>query len=30
MDVVNAITVRDPSSATIPGDIIKTIRIVSE
>ena len=30
MDVVNAISARDPSSATTPGDAIATIRIVEE
>jgi cyclophilin family peptidyl-prolyl cis-trans isomerase len=30
MDVVNNISVRDPSSAATPGDIITTIRIVEE
>jgi cyclophilin family peptidyl-prolyl cis-trans isomerase len=30
MDIVSTITVRDPSSAGTPGDIIKTIRIVSK
>ena len=30
MDVVNNITLRDPSSATTPGDVITTIRIVEE
>ena len=30
MDVVNAISPRDPQSATTPGDAIKTIRIVEE
>ena len=30
MNVVNNITLRDPSSATIPGDVITTIRIVEE
>ena len=30
MGVVNAITLRDPSSATTPGDVITTIRIVEE
>ena len=30
MDVVNAISPRDPGSATAPGDAIKTIRIVEE
>ena len=30
MDVVNGISVRDPSSATTPGDVITTIRIVEE
>ncbi len=30
MDVVNAISLRDPSTATTPGDVISTIRIVEE
>lgn len=30
MDVVNNVTLRDPSSATTPGDVITTIRIVEE
>ena len=30
MDVVNNLTLRDPSSATTPGDVITTIRIVEE
>ena len=30
MDVVNNISVRDPSSATTPGDAVTTIRIVEE
>ena len=30
MDVVNNISVRDPSSATTPGDVVTTIRIVEE
>ena len=30
MDMVNNITLRDPSSATTPGDVITTIRIVEE
>ncbi len=30
MDVVNNITLRDPSSATTPGDVITTIRIIEE
>ncbi len=30
MDVVNNITLRDPSTATTPGDIITTIRIIEE
>ena len=30
MDVVNAISPRDPGTATAPGDAIKTIRIVEE
>ena len=30
MDVVSSITLRDPSSATTPGDVITTIRIVEE
>ena len=30
MDVVNNITLRDPSSATTPGDVITTIRIMEE
>ena len=30
MNVVNNISLRDPSSATTPGDIITTIRIVEE
>ena len=27
MDIVNAISVRDPNTATTPGDVIKTIKI---
>ena len=30
MDVVNAISPRDPGTATTPGDAIKTIRIIEE
>ena len=30
MDAVNNISVRDPSSATTPGDVVTTIRIVEE
>ncbi len=30
MDAVNNISVRDPSSATSPGDVVTTIRIVEE
>ncbi len=30
MDAVNAISLRDPGSATTPGDVITTIRIVEE
>ena len=30
LDVVNNITLRDPSAATAPGDVITTIRIVEE
>ncbi len=30
LDVVNNITLRDPSTAIIPGDVITTIRIVEE
>ncbi len=30
MDVVNSITLRDPSSATTPGDVITAIRIIEE
>ncbi len=30
MDVVNNITLRDPSTSTTPGDVITTIRIVEE
>ena len=30
MDVVNNLTLRDPSSATTPGDVITTIRIIEE
>ena len=27
MDIVNAISVRDPNTATTPGDVIRTIKI---
>ena len=30
MDVVNGISVRDPRSATSPGDAVSTIRIIEE
>ena len=30
MDAVNSITLRDPSQATAPGDVVTTIRIVEE
>ena len=30
MDVVNNVTLRDPSTATTPGDVITTIRVIEE